>query len=56
MTQEHPNSKRNDLKDLFSTSEKYRRLIEETLNEVLETEMTEYIGALPYERTGERTG
>ena len=56
MTQEHRNSKGNDLKDLFSNSEKFRKLIEETLNEVLEAEMTEYIGAFPYERTGERTG
>jgi transposase-like protein len=56
MTQEHPNSKGNDLKDLFSNSDKFRKFIEETLNEVLEAEMTEHIGALPYERTGERTG
>jgi transposase-like protein len=54
MTQEYPNSKGKDLKGLFSNSEKFRKLIEEILNEILETEMTEYIGALPYERTGER--
>jgi Transposase, Mutator family len=33
-----------------------KEIVERVLQELLETEMTEHIGAAPYERTGTRTG
>lgn len=42
------------LKDLFSTDETMRLLLEQTLNQVLDHEMAGHVGAEPYERTRER--
>ena len=42
------------LKDLFSSDDRMRLLLEDVLNQMLEQEMTDRIGAERYERTDER--
>ena len=41
---------------LLDDSDFLRRIVERTLQQVLETEMTAHVGAEPYERTEARTG
>lgn len=42
------------LQDLFQHDDPMRLLLQKALDQVLEAEVTEHIGAEPYERTGER--
>lgn len=42
------------LKDLFASDDRMRLLLENVLNQVLDEEMTDRIGAERYERTDER--
>ena len=46
----------NQLVDVLSKNDAIRVLLESVLNQVLDTQMTEHLGAAPYEQTGERTG
>ena len=46
----------NQFVDVLSKNDAIRGLLESVLNQVLETQMTEHLGAEPYEQTGERTG
>ena len=42
------------VKDLFAGDDPMRLLLEQVLNQILEEEMTEHLGAERYERTDER--
>ena len=46
----------NQLVDVLSKNDAIRGLLESVLNQVLETQMTEHLGAKPHEQTDERTG
>lgn len=56
MTQYHITLSQEDLHGLFSGDEGLARLMEKVLNQVLQFEATEAVGALPYERTDSRCG
>ena len=46
----------NQLVDVLSKNDAIRGLLESVLNQVLETQMTEHLGAKPHEQSEERTG
>lgn len=56
MTQYQITLSQEDLHGLFSGDEGLARLMEKVLNQVLQFEATEAVGALPYERTDSRCG
>lgn len=56
MTQYNITLSQEDLHGLFQKDEGLARLVEKVLNQVLQAQATEAIGALPYERTSRRLG
>ncbi len=52
----HKDTKKSACHHLADDEEFVRRLVQETLNEVLESEMTEFLGAGKSERTRARQG
>ena len=46
----------NQLVDVLSKNDAIRSLLESVLNQVLNSQMTEHLGAEPYEQTRDRTG
>jgi len=46
----------NQLVDVLSKNDAIRGLLESVLNQVLESQMTEHLGAEPHEQTEERVG
>lgn len=56
MTQYKITLSKEDLHGLFSTDEGLAKLMEKVLNQVLQAQATEAVGALPHERTDNRRG
>lgn len=56
MTQDHTTPKGGQVEASFFDSDIFRNLIEEILNEILQAQMTEHIGAEMYERGDSRRG